>query len=543
MSLGAPKTEDEIYNEARSQLAKIMMLQEHTASHIERQSKEVSEYPIGQLARQAGFPNTTLFLIEWFDDLIEFDGTNFRAYSSLYDTPELQHIISLQERTKMKVRRGGGGGGRRGRGGGGRGGGRGGFSNRQPPPLNHRLPPPPVRGPIPQRRPQSPPAHGFTVRRPISPDRSRREPSPRRMPYNDLRRSPDRGPRRQPPPEHYIPPPYRQDRGISPSQSERSYTSATTAEAQPFVYQQQRPVQPPPMNRGRSPRRDFVERSELNRAAAPAPPPGFSNRQPYIEVNAARYDVVASTRTISNYEFGDDDDEEDPFAVNTARTLNEEYVNVPSYHQNEYIDNPRNEPYQQPPRQEPHRHEFYDDEFEPDFYIPERVTPPPPPTQFGERRRQQTPPRRVDDREAEYGRNYQNSNEEEQYNPPNGYGRYDHHQVNGVLRERNTNRTPIPTDYYDPAPEGYNGQETYEDPATTYEDEIELQPCRTFNDAQMPLRESSISCNDSHKISAGINQSIFIEDLQNRITYSRNYLDYFVDVITDVRNLKFFNFI
>uniref|UniRef100_A0AC35ERJ0 Uncharacterized protein n=1 Tax=Panagrolaimus sp. PS1159 TaxID=55785 RepID=A0AC35ERJ0_9BILA len=155
------------------------MTQEHTIYNLERQSKEVSEYPIHTLARQAGFRNTREMLEDWFGDLVDTEGETIRAYSSLYDTPELQHIISLQERTnlqertKMKTRKGGFT--RRGRGGGGRGGGRAGQATNRPiplraPPIVGRRDPPPQ--PPPMRRQYSPP------RRQQSPPR--RQPSPPR---------------------------------------------------------------------------------------------------------------------------------------------------------------------------------------------------------------------------------------------------------------------------------------------------------------------------------------------------------------------------
>uniref|UniRef100_A0A914PD65 Uncharacterized protein n=1 Tax=Panagrolaimus davidi TaxID=227884 RepID=A0A914PD65_9BILA len=176
MSLDAPETEDDIYNEVRSQLEKILMTQEHTIYNIERQSKEVSEYPIRTLARQAGFRNTREMLEEWFGDLVDTEGETIRAYSSLYDTPELQHIISLQKHKKMKTRHGGFT--RRGRGGGGRGGGRAGQATnrhiplRAPPTVGRRDPAPqahPMRRQYsPLRRQMSPPrgftTGGFTVR-------------------------------------------------------------------------------------------------------------------------------------------------------------------------------------------------------------------------------------------------------------------------------------------------------------------------------------------------------------------------------------------
>uniref|UniRef100_A0AC34G3X6 Uncharacterized protein n=1 Tax=Panagrolaimus sp. ES5 TaxID=591445 RepID=A0AC34G3X6_9BILA len=96
----APLTDEEIYKEVKRQLTLILMNKEYTIEAIETESREVTEYPIDKLARQVGFENTTEFLQEWFSDLVEFNGTKIRAkLSSVYDNPNLQHLLNLHAQT------------------------------------------------------------------------------------------------------------------------------------------------------------------------------------------------------------------------------------------------------------------------------------------------------------------------------------------------------------------------------------------------------------------------------------------------------------
>lgn len=66
---------------------------------------EVSELPIRKLAYMAGYSGpsgTEDFLRAWFDDVIEFVAPHRIDYlGDLYDTPELQHILSLAQRTRF----------------------------------------------------------------------------------------------------------------------------------------------------------------------------------------------------------------------------------------------------------------------------------------------------------------------------------------------------------------------------------------------------------------------------------------------------------
>jgi hypothetical protein len=570
MSLDAPKTEDDIYNEVRSQLAKILMTQEHTIYNLERQSKEVSEYPIHTLARQAGFRNTREMLEDWFGDLVDTEGETIRAYSSLYDTPELQHIISLQERTKMKTRKGGFT--RRGRGGGGRGGGRAGQATnrpiplRAPPTVGRRDPPPPMRRQYspprrqqsPPRRQQSPPRRqispprgfttgGFTVRPSIrQPAQLAAATSPRRQP-SPGGESVASSRREQPLSLNRITSPYGHDRRLSPPGSVHNYSSASTEIAQPDYLDEY--GSQARGRRGYNDTPDYVDRTERT---VPGPPPGFVDDRQHVEVRARRYESVASPDITSTrtYDYNLDDDA-DPFSTNTAVLLhNDEYVNVPTY---ETVHHRQEE--RLPTRQE----QFYDDEFEREYYIPARETATPyvstrqayddrqpsPRHVYDDRQlprrhaydaRQPLPHRGYDDRRPsprpahEPVHNYQNGyrGRQEPSPPPvpqNGYDRYGHHRVDGRSRERNTPDAEI---FHDAA-DNFNYSGTKHDSLPT----IDLPPCRTFAESEKPIRQTLLCNNEYASISALLSHP-FIPEESSKPPYSTNRFEYFCQVMADI---------
>uniref|UniRef100_A0AC34G5S8 Uncharacterized protein n=1 Tax=Panagrolaimus sp. ES5 TaxID=591445 RepID=A0AC34G5S8_9BILA len=93
-------TKAAVIKEVRSQLSRFLLSNRHTIDWLENESKNESEDPIEKLAEKIGYNSTADLLHGEFRDCVKFVGKNIiEATPKLYDTPELQHIISLQKRT------------------------------------------------------------------------------------------------------------------------------------------------------------------------------------------------------------------------------------------------------------------------------------------------------------------------------------------------------------------------------------------------------------------------------------------------------------
>uniref|UniRef100_A0A914Y937 Uncharacterized protein n=1 Tax=Panagrolaimus superbus TaxID=310955 RepID=A0A914Y937_9BILA len=117
------KNKDEIFEEVVKQLRRLIMSDQYTVEWLENESRQETEYPIQELAVQAGYQTTKEFLHEEFYDYVEFvDSQSIRAGPDLYDFNDevMKDCLSLHARTVPKIRRGrggnygGGGGGRAG---------------------------------------------------------------------------------------------------------------------------------------------------------------------------------------------------------------------------------------------------------------------------------------------------------------------------------------------------------------------------------------------------------------------------------------------
>uniref|UniRef100_A0AC34F7L6 Tudor domain-containing protein n=1 Tax=Panagrolaimus sp. ES5 TaxID=591445 RepID=A0AC34F7L6_9BILA len=106
------KTKDAIIEEVIKQLRRMMITDQHTIEWFENESRKETEYPIQELAIQAGYRTTEEFLYEEFYDYVEFVGPRLiKAGPELYDFNDevMKDCISLHARTVPKNRRGRGG--------------------------------------------------------------------------------------------------------------------------------------------------------------------------------------------------------------------------------------------------------------------------------------------------------------------------------------------------------------------------------------------------------------------------------------------------